>query len=172
MPTSKKMVDGFRFMPPGLAAWIRTHIPEHDFSGHIPWTPLSKPLSEATVALVTSAGINLKTDPPFDMEREKIEPEWGDPSYRRIPRETTAADIDINHLHINTDYVKQDINVMLPLARMTEFETEECIGRLAPTAFSYYGFQWQNGDFIDSAIAPMADIMTDDDVDAVLLTPA
>jgi hypothetical protein len=94
MPTSKKRVDGFRFLPPGLAAWIRTRIPEQDFSGHIPWTPLSKPLSKATIALVTSAGINLKTDPPFDMEREKIEPECGDPSYRRIPRETTAAAIE------------------------------------------------------------------------------
>ena len=45
MEQEKKMVDGFRFLPPGLKAWVRTFIPEEDFNGYIPWTPLSKPLS-------------------------------------------------------------------------------------------------------------------------------
>ena len=125
-------MDGFRFLPPGLKAWIRTFIPEEDFKGPIPWTPLPKPLSRTTLALVTSAGISLKSDPPFDMEREKREPLWGDRSFRAIPRETTEKEIDVNHLHINTSYIKQDINVILPLARMAEFEAEGIIGRLAP----------------------------------------
>ncbi len=74
MAASDKSIDGFRFLPPSLAAWIDTLIPKEDFSGPIPWTPLSKPLKEATVALVTSAGISLKADPPFDMERERRKP--------------------------------------------------------------------------------------------------
>jgi hypothetical protein len=32
---------------------------------------------EATFCLMTSAGVSIKTDPPFDMEREKREPTWG-----------------------------------------------------------------------------------------------
>jgi len=68
---------------------------------------MSKPLSRSTVALVTSAGISLKKDPPFDMEREKREPLWGDRSFREIPRDATEQDIDVNHLHINTTYIKQ-----------------------------------------------------------------
>jgi hypothetical protein len=28
---------------------------------------------------MTSAGISMKTDPPFDVAREKREPAWGDP---------------------------------------------------------------------------------------------
>ncbi len=167
-----KIVDGFRFLPPGLKAWVRSFIPESDFTGYIPWTPLPKPLHQITLALVTSAGISLKTDPPFDMEREKREPLWGDRSFRRIPKGTTEKDIDVNHLHINTKWIKQDINVMLPLQRMTEFEEEGIIGRLAPTAYSFYGFQWENTDFLREAIEPISIGMKGEGVEAVLLTPA
>jgi len=167
-----KMVDGFRFLPPGLKAWMKTFIPDEDFKGTIPWTPMSKPLNQTTLALVTSAGISLKTDPPFDMEREKKDPLWGDRSFRAIPRGTTEKEIDVNHLHINTNYAKQDINVILPLARMAEFEKEKIIGRLAPTAYSFYGFQWQNTDFLKEAIEPISKMMKDEKVEAVLLTPA
>jgi hypothetical protein len=61
---------------------------------------------------------------------------------------------------------------MLPLERMAEFEKEGVIGRLADTAYSFYGFQWQNTEFVDQAIAPMAEDMRREAVDAVLLTPA
>jgi len=172
MDQSRKSVDCFRFLPPGLKAWIKSLIPDEDFKGEIPWTPMSKPLNQATLALVTSAGISLKSDPPFDMEREKGEPLWGDRSFRMIPRGTTEKDININHLHINTTHIAQDINVILPLARMAEFETEKVIGRLAPTAYSFYGFQWRNTDFLKEAIEPISRRMASEAVDAVLLTPA
>ncbi len=165
----EKRVDGFRFLPPGLKAWVRTFIPDEEFKGTIPWTPMSKPLNQMTLALVTSGGISLKTDPPFDMEREKREPLWGDRSYRALPRGTTEKDIEVNHLHINTNPIKQDINVILPLARMAEFEQEKIIGRLAHT---FYGFQWQNNDFLKEAIEPISKRMKSEGVEAVLMTPA
>jgi D-proline reductase (dithiol) PrdB len=172
MESSEKTVDGYRFLPPSLAAWIDSRIPPEDYKGSIPFTPLAKPLSEATLTLVTSAGISLKTDPPFDMEREKREAVWGDRSYRALQRKTTAADVNANHLHINTGYIHQDINVILPLARMAEFEQEGIIGRLAPTAYSFYGFQWESTDFLKEAIEPMSKKMRLEGVDAVILTPA
>jgi len=172
MEQGEKRVDGFRFLPPSLGAWIRTFIPEEEFKGFIPWTPMAKPLSQTTIALVTSAGISLKTDSPFDMEREKGEPTWGDRSYRAIPRGTTEKDIEVKHLHINTNYIKQDINVILPLARMVEFEREKIIGRLVPTSYSFYGFQWQNTDFLKEAIEPISKRMKSEGVEAVLMTPA
>ena len=172
MDKGERRVDGFRFLPPGLAAWIRTYIPKEDFSGPIPWTPLRKPLKEATMALVTSAGISLRSDRPFDMEREKREPSWGDPTYRALPKGTTASDIQVHHLHINTAPIVQDINVVLPLTRMAEFEKEGIIGRLTPTAYSFYGFQWNGTGFLKQAIEPMAKTMREEGVDAVFLTPA
>jgi D-proline reductase (dithiol) PrdB len=106
------------------------------------------------------------------MEREKREAVWGDRSYRAIPRGTREKDIEVNHLHIKTEYIKQDINVMLPLARMVEFEGEKIIGHLASTAYSFYGFQWQSTDFLDEAIEPISKSMKLEGVEAVLLTPA
>jgi len=168
----EKRVDGFRFLPPGLKAWVNTFIPAEEFKGYIPWTPMSKPLNQTTIALVTSAGISLNIDPPFDMERERKEIFWGDRSYRIIPRGTTEKDIDVNHLHINTKYIRQDINVMLPLERMAEFEQEGLIGQLAPSSFSFYGYQWQNNDFLREAIEPISKKMKSEGVEAVLMTPA
>lgn len=172
MESTSKTVDAYRFLPPSLAAWVRTFIGAEEYKGDIPWTPLPKPVKECTFSLVTSSGISLKSDPPFDMEREKREPLWGDRSYRIIPRGTTSAQIDVNHLHINTNWIKQDINVMLPLQRMEELESQGVIGKLAPSSFSFYGFQWQSTEFLDTAISPMVPRMKEEGVEAVLLFPA
>ena len=169
---TEKVIDGFRFMPPSLGAWIGRDIPAEPFSGPIPWAPLQKPLSETTFALMTSAGISMKADPPFDVEREKREPEWGDPTSRNITATAGAADIDVNHLHINTDYIKQDINVILPLTRFQEFEQEGIIGRLAPTSYSYYGFQPPYpGQLLEETAPAVASQMQEEGVEAVLMTP-
>ena len=95
MKQEQKTVDGFRFLPPGLKAWIQTCIPAQEFKGFIPWTPLKRPLNQTVFALLTSAGISLKSDPPFDMEREKREPIWGDRSYRLLPGNISEKDIDV-----------------------------------------------------------------------------
>jgi D-proline reductase (dithiol) PrdB len=171
MSEASKIVDGFLFMPPALRAWISKDIPDQPFSGKIPWTPLDKSISEATFTLVTSAGISMKSDQRFDMEREKAEPAWGDPSYREIPKTATEGDIEIDHLHVNTAYIKQDINVMLPLARFQEFEQEGLIGKLAPTCYSYYGFQLDPTALLNETMPQVADRMRQENVEAVLLTP-
>ena len=172
MTDSTTEFNGFRFLPPSLGAWMRAYIEKGRFDGPIPWTPLNKPLKETTFSLVTSAGVSHKSDPPFDMEGEKKQPTHGDPSYRTISRDTKSGDIDVNHLHIKTDYIKRDVNVMLPLERMAEMEKEGIIGRLAQTTYSFYGFQLQGNGFLTTAILPMADQMKEEGVEAVLLTPA
>lgn len=165
-------VDGFRFLPPGLAAWIKTFIPEEDFTGQIPFQPPAKPLSDCTVAAVTSAGISLSNDPPFDMEREKEDPTWGDPTYRKIPQATAQDNIQVNHLHINTSYILEDINVILPIRHLQDFASEGIIGKSAPTAYSFYGFQWQRTEFLKQAIEPIAAQMLGEGVDVAIMTPA
>ena len=171
MSASAIPVNGFKFLPPKLSAWIKTFIPD-EYSGDIPFQPLQKPLDEARVALVTSAGISVKTDSPFDMEREKKEPTQGDPSSRMIPHSVAVNDFEVNHLHINARPIIEDINVILPVNRMAELAEEGVIGDLAPTAYSFYGFQWYRRDFLEEGIAPMIDQMKAESVDAVLLTPA
>ncbi|MBW2635044.1 MAG: hypothetical protein JRE14_13145 [Deltaproteobacteria bacterium] len=171
MTEKNNVVNGFCFMPPSLGAWMRSTIPKNDFEGEIPWTPLKRPISEMVFSLMTSAGINITTDPAFDMEREKKEPMWGDPSYRRIPISATVADIDVNHLHVNTDYIKQDINVVLPINRFQEFATDGIIGALAPTAYSYYGYQMDPKVLLEETMPKVLADMKTEGVKAVRLTP-
>ena len=85
-------VDSYKFLPKSFrAGYEGTPMQESEAV----WTPLEKPAGEATVALVTSAGIYLKaSQEPFDVEREKREPTWGDPTYRVIPRTTQQSEID------------------------------------------------------------------------------
>src|SRR5207249_11100089 len=39
-------------------------------SSDIPWTPLKRPLSEATVAIVSTAGVHLCSDTQFNLETD------------------------------------------------------------------------------------------------------
>jgi hypothetical protein len=45
----------------------------------------AKKLNDCTVPLLSSAGIVLKADRPFDQEGERLNPWWGDPSCRILP---------------------------------------------------------------------------------------
>jgi hypothetical protein len=72
-----KQVDSYGFLGRQtrllVKAWIDLE-PPRVLPGEIPWTPLSRPLEERTVALISSAGPALNTDRPFDQEREAIRP--------------------------------------------------------------------------------------------------
>ena len=114
-------VDSFRFLDfvtrQVFKAWIA-----REPSRPIPWTPLRRPLTECTVALISSGGIALKTDPPFDQEGERKNPWWGDPSFRVIPKATTEDDIEVYHLHIDPRFARRDLNCLLPIRRLEELE--------------------------------------------------
>ena len=79
-----------------MKAWAARQEP-----GVIPFRPLTKPLNECTVALVSTAGVARNDDRPFDQEGEKRDPWWGDPSFRAIPLGTTEKDIRLYHMHID-----------------------------------------------------------------------
>jgi len=132
-------VDSFRFLPRSF----REGYERLDFQADTPvWTPLAVPIEEATVALLTSAGLYLKDrQEPFDVEREKQNPTWGDPSYRVIPREVEQPEIGATHLHLNTRDLLEDFNIALPISRFAELEAEGRIGSLADEHYSFMGFQ-------------------------------
>lgn len=95
-----KGMDSYRFVSGAtrrvLKAWVAGE-PVRE----IPWTPLAKPLAACTVAAISSAGVALRDDRPFDQQGEGDNPWWGDPSHRVLPRTATEADVRIDHLHID-----------------------------------------------------------------------
>jgi len=65
---------------------------------------------------------------PFDVERERREPTWGDPTLRVLPGEPSQSDIDARHLHINTSDLLIDYNISLPAQRLKELAGQGQIG--------------------------------------------
>ena len=168
------MVDSFKYLPRSIAFFYQMNPPERVTKPA--WTPLEKPLSECTFSLITTGGLYLKgVDEPFDMAREKQEPTWGDPSYREIPTNATQGQIGASHLHINTDWVLEDVNRLLPIHRMQALDESGEIGALAPTAYSFMGFQGMphNTTEWESTYGPQVVAqLKKEKVDCVLLTPA
>jgi D-proline reductase (dithiol) PrdB len=167
-------VDSFKFLPRIIAAFYQ--MTELDDLGPIPWTPLSKPLSECKLSLVTTGGIyHRPTQEPFDIEQEKEEPTWGDPSYRAIPSNMTQSQVGVSHLHINTAPILDDINVLLPIDRVRSLVRDGQLGALADTVYSFMGYQGfppNTQDWQSNYGPEVARRMKQEKVDCVLLTPA
>ncbi len=163
-------VDSYRWLPPALKRYFETR--PYEPYDQVPWTPLRVPLSAATVALVTTAGINVRgVEPPFDYEREKREPHWGDPTFRTLPRDLAQAQVQTGHLHVNNDDLERDVNVAFPLTRVAELEAAGAVGRLAARNYSFMGFQEDLGPWRETSGPEVARRLVADGVHAVLLTP-
>lgn len=150
-----------------VKSWIKLETPRE-----IPWTPLAKPLSDCTVALISSGGLALKTDRPFDQEGERQNPWWGDPSYRIIPRTATTEDVNIYHLHVDPTFVTQDLNCLLPLQRLAEMEEAGEIGRAAPSHYSFMGYTVQPEALLEESTPAIIGHLQNEEVDLVVLIPA
>ncbi|MEW5869538.1 MAG: glycine/sarcosine/betaine reductase selenoprotein B family protein [Chloroflexota bacterium] len=163
-------VDSYRFLERAVKkmvrSWIRMEQPRE-----IPWTPLRHPPSECTVALISSAGLALKTDRPFDQAGERANPWWGDPSFRVLPKDATGADVNLYHMHINPHLVEQDLNTLLPLQRLQELETGGEIRASSDHHYTYMGYTLQPKTLLAESVPAMTRLMQRDEVDLVILVP-
>ena len=167
-------VDSFKFLPRLIATFYK--MTERELRLPIPWTPLEKPIQEAKFGLVTSGGLYLhSSQDSFDLARERMEPDWGDPSFRVIPEDIEQDDIAVSHLHLNTNDIETDFNILLPIHRMNEFVQEGRVGELAEHHYAFMGYQgfppdtraWEN-DYGPQ----VARAFLNEGVHCVLLTPA
>ncbi len=164
-------IDSYRFTGGAtkrlVKSWIKLESPRN-----IPWFPLARPLSDCTVALVSTGGIALKTDVPFDQEGERQNPWWGDPSYRILPKDVKTKDVRVYHLHIDHTLGERDLNCLLPVHRLNELENEGKIGKSAPAHYSFMGYLLNPKEFLEISIPAIIENLRADAVDVVLLIPA
>ncbi len=143
---------------------MRAHaasLPVPEFTDPAWTTP--PPLSEATVAIVTSAALHSPDDHGF---------EAGDTSYRTISRE--QRNLVLGHWSPNFDRtgVALDLNVVFPIERLEELAAEGVIGDVAPTHYSFAGNQPDDVGTLRYDTGPtVGRALRDDGVDVVLLTP-
>ena len=167
------IVDSYRFLP-------RSFRPLYEGRGPFPgeespvWVPFEKRLSESRIALLTSAGIYLKSSqPPFDLEREQANPERGDPSWRAIPASAAASDLAVAHLHINDEDLLSDPEIALPLQLLGDLAKEGVIGSAAPEHASVMGYQDRTLRDRQNKTAPeLVAHLRDQVVDGLILAPA
>lgn len=137
---------------------------------NIPWAPFKKPITDSCLAVVSTAGFYLEGDEPFDIDSAR-----GDASFRKIPSNVAKEKLKIAHAHYPHARVKEDINVLFPIDRLTELVEANVIGKLA-TNFYSFGF---GGNLIqefigepDGSAHQLVKKLKADEVDCVLMVPA
>ncbi len=164
-------MDPYRYLPflsrRVMRAWAEREQPPVP----VAWTPLPKPLNRCRVALVSSAGISVRDDDPFDQQAERDDPWRGDPSWRTIPATATERDVVISHLHIDPRPAESDLDVVLPMRRLAELAADGVVGESSPRHFSIMGYTLDAGELTDVTAPQLAAALAEDEVDLALLVP-
>jgi len=127
-----------------------------------PWiTP--KPLNESTVAIVSTAGMHRRSDPPFKL---------GAVDYRIIPGDVDFADVVMSHISANFDRTafQQDPNISFPLDRLREMHDSGEIGGVSTWHYSFMGAQ-PNHEALQPTGEEVGRLLAADGVDVALLVP-
>ena len=138
------------------------------------WAPFEKRLSAARIALLTSAGLYVKsTQAPFDVEREQEHPEWGDPSWRVIPASVAPGDLGVAHLHINDADLVADPEIALPMHLLSELANEKVVGGAVAEHIAVMGYQDRHLHDWEATTAPaIVAHVREQGADAIVLAPA
>ena len=148
-----------------FAVWDREHHLEKirdlpDF-GPTPFVA-GPPLNKRRVAIVTTSGMHVRGDRPFEMSAA---------DYRIIPGETPDSELVMSHTSVNFDRsgFQEDVNVAFPLGRLRELAAEGVIGSVAGFHYSFMGAAPIRT--LEPKARELAGLLKQDRVDAVLLSP-
>ncbi len=127
------------------------------------WNQLTKPVAELRVALITTAGLHFRDDPAF---------EFTDSTFRPIAGTEDGNTLVMSHSSVNFDKTGflEDVNLVFPIDRFRELETDGKIGSLASVHYSFMGAGLKPSAYETSALQ-VAGLLKKDKVDAVFLTP-
>jgi len=134
----------------------------------VPFTRPSRRLPEARVALVTTGGVYLPSQAPFDCAVK-----GGDVSFREIPADADLPTLGIAHKSDAFDQsgLQADRNLGLPLERLREMAARGEIGSLNGRALSFMGSITAPGRLVKETAPAAAALLAADGVDAAFLVP-
>ncbi|QIN78028.1 hypothetical protein GBA65_05300 [Rubrobacter marinus] len=130
----------------------------------LPFVRPRKPLEGCRLALVTTGGIHLPSQPRFDIDDPS-----GDPSYREIPTGATA--LTWTHAYYRPDE-GTDLDAVLPLRTMAGLAAEGIVGELNGRHFSFMGAIHDPAPLAEETAPEVARKLVGDGVDVALLTPS
>jgi D-proline reductase (dithiol) PrdB len=133
-----------------------------------PPAALRVPVSQARVALVTTAGLVARGDAPFDLDQR-----GGDSSWRTLPSAIDLAALTVHHRSDAFDRgaLADDLNVVFPLTRLQALAHAGEIGEVAPRHLSFMGSITAPGRLVRESAPAAATALVDDRVDIALLVP-
>lgn len=122
-----------------------------------------KPLSESTVAIVSTAGLHRRDDEPFRP---------GAVDYRLLPGDVDFADVVLSHISVNFDRsaFQQDPNISFPIDRLREMADTGEIGGVSNWHYSFMGAQ-PNPMKMEQTGEEVGRLLAADGVDVALLIP-
>jgi D-proline reductase (dithiol) PrdB len=127
------------------------------------WCPLTKPANESRVALLTSAALRLKDQPPFT-PREDL-------SYRLVSSDPAAGDMVIDHHSRIGAVPREDPEIIFPRSALAALAAKKLLGSLSPVHVSFMGGV-RSHKTVEQELAPaIARDLAKAQVDLALLVP-
>jgi D-proline reductase (dithiol) PrdB len=128
----------------------------------VPYTPVEKPLNQLAVALVSSAGVHRRSDPPFNLD--------GDERFYIIPGDVNSSDLMVTHGHYDHSDADRDINCVFPIDRLRELAAEGFIREVSNKHAGFMGFSPKLAVLYEQTAPALADEIERSRADAVVLT--
>ncbi len=154
---------------PGLWATVNERYPGSMITKPdlVPLARLKKPLAQARLTFVSTAGVQPKGTLPFDV----VHP-VGDYSFRRVPSTADPGDLEIHQLKYPTAGANRDLNVIFPIERLRDLAAEGQIGGLTPNLFSFIGYNMDPERLERTLAEEIAAAVVAGGAEAALLAPA
>ena len=132
-----------------------------------PWTPMTKPLAECTVALLVSGGISHCSAVPFDANARN------DHRVDAIDVDTPLDQYQIHDSYYDHTDAGRDLNCLFPLDRLKELAADGEIGGVAKRHWSgFMGRTYNRSKVINESGPAFAQSLHDDGVDLLVAIPA
>lgn len=132
-----------------------------------PFTPFTKPLNTAKIAVVTTGGIYIDGEQPaFDAANP-----LGDATIRHIPIETPYSRLKIAHDHYDHTAPDQDLSTINPVQNLLTLRNEGMFRELADPLISAHGYIPLWPQIFDQLIPSVIESLHRMQPDGVLLVP-